>query len=119
MGPHSFKCGKLGCKETNISQAILLQWGRTLSSAESPPVPSRDKARFKASMGPHSFKCGKFVSQLILDSGNPASMGPHSFKCGKLLANHDAEPSQMFASMGPHSFKCGKSGESIGKRKLQ
>ena len=35
MGPHSFKCGKHERKEFYRQRAIALQWGRTLSSAES------------------------------------------------------------------------------------
>ena len=36
-----------------------LQWGRTLSSAESRPASGRLSRNGLASMGPHSFKCGK------------------------------------------------------------
>ena len=35
MGPHSFKCGKLIMPLTTSSRVRPLQWGRTLSSAES------------------------------------------------------------------------------------
>ena len=35
MGPHSFKCGKLGLDDGGQTAIQKLQWGRTLSSAES------------------------------------------------------------------------------------
>ena len=38
---------------------IVLQWGRTLSSAESRNVRASKEWIHSASMGPHSFKCGK------------------------------------------------------------
>ena len=34
MGPHSFKCGKEAVGEYSEKLEELLQWGRTLSSAE-------------------------------------------------------------------------------------
>ena len=33
MGPHSFKCGS-GARQASVFCEDLLQWGRTLSSAE-------------------------------------------------------------------------------------
>ena len=83
MGPHSFKCGKAGStkygQRANIgfNGAALfqvrkvrggvdsrrdhreLQWGRTLSSAESSSPRPHIQLCGSASMGPHSFKCGK------------------------------------------------------------
>ena len=83
MGPHSFKCGKgdelprpRGVANSFNGAALFqvrkeacgldwrgersgLQWGRTLSSAESVVVPAGNMLGFHASMGPHSFKCGK------------------------------------------------------------
>ena len=35
MGPHSFKCGKGGRLPVGFFSSRQLQWGRTLSSAES------------------------------------------------------------------------------------
>ena len=43
----------------------MLQWGRTLSSAESDPELRRRQVAIGASMGPHSFKCGKLVAVLL------------------------------------------------------
>ena len=167
MGPHSFKCGKSlrpfhptsrficfngaalfqvrkeKIVEERDAECPVLQWGRTLSSAESRqiavaaarPLPSFNgaalfqvrKARCKsrtqsierrASMGPHSFKCGKRS-----DSGESslpvwlrASMGPHSFKCGKEVSPDKARRLARMASMGPHSFKCGKLSDGIASR---
>ncbi len=133
MGPHSFKCGKKSPPRRISTGANWLQWGRTLSSAESPPFSAfgRSIGRFngaalfqvrkvevvlaspdaitQASMGPHSFKCGKLCSpENQAPRRRGASMGPHSFKCGKpnFLGNSTISPQK--ASMGPHSFKCGK-----------
>ena len=35
MGPHSFKCGKFDPPFRHFGDICVLQWGRTLSSAES------------------------------------------------------------------------------------
>ena len=59
MGPHSFKCGKCQLLSKSPLLALALQWGRTLSSAESMPLVALVDQQNKASMGPHSFKCGK------------------------------------------------------------
>ena len=83
MGPHSFKCGKVGVDGTLIKEVLAsmgphsfkcgkfvligrkgtfddgLQWGRTLSSAESHCARAKLPKPYEASMGPHSFKCGK------------------------------------------------------------
>ena len=45
----------------NAVQGCVLQWGRTLSSAEVRPIGSKSNRYVSASMGPHSFKCGSFV----------------------------------------------------------
>ena len=84
MGPHFFKCGKgRGHKGKKKSQEssfngaalfqvrkgpttrmsamcfIVLQWGRTFSSAERKSISIVCLVFFAASMGPHFFKCGK------------------------------------------------------------
>ena len=89
----------------------LLQWGRTLSSAEvllatflsGLRLPSFNGAalfqvrkywrkviywrlRLVASMGPHSFKCGSIMICPVNEKGRDASMGPHSFKCGSCFS---------------------------------
>ena len=108
MGPHSFKCGKPNRKVRRKRQNLPLQWGRTLSSAESSKQNSRIIRNSLASMGPHSFKCGKkTISVLHCRTMNGASMGPHSFKCGKCRLRPEWKADRK-ASMGPHSFKCGK-----------
>ena len=85
-----------------------LQWGRTLSSAESENGRKIVEERAMASMGPHSFKCGKGISCATSSRRKSASMGPHSFKCGKVDWLFYTPLASLFASMGPHSFKCGK-----------
>ena len=40
-------------------QKIVLQWGRTFSSAERASLPATFMGVSRASMGPHFFKCGK------------------------------------------------------------
>ena len=85
MGPHSFKCGKFSEMDSGATTILSfngaalfqvrkaemlgaglcgidsLQWGRTLSSAESSLGPIYSSTNWSASMGPHSFKCGKLV----------------------------------------------------------
>ena len=53
----------LSSAEVNIDYSVKpnlqwLQWGRTLSSAEVDPSPVSLRVSSSASMGPHSFKCG-------------------------------------------------------------
>ena len=109
----------------------LLQWGRTLSSAEVRSHGVREKLTVRASMGPHSFKCGSTTNSANSGQRTGASMGPHSFKCGsrvpplareffwdalqwgRTLSSAEVETKIdrlaqfLLASMGPHSFKCG------------
>ena len=59
MGPHSFKCGKDLRLTVCFNLVMSLQWGRTLSSAESAEEQDSGAVVDVASMGPHSFKCGK------------------------------------------------------------
>ena len=46
-------------KSSNTAHFGSLQWGRTLSSAESAGFYDGNLGETPASMGPHSFKCGK------------------------------------------------------------
>ena len=86
----------------------MLQWGRTLSSAESEVGPLQLLEHGGASMGPHSFKCGKWTPP-------PRTGGPSSSFNGAALFQVRKDASLLgkqmilrYASMGPHSFKCGK-----------
>ena len=87
MGPHSFKCGSVHClrlvrtglpcfngaalfqvRKSGIIWRVspgnsLLQWGRTLSSAEVDDLRLTPKQCNAASMGPHSFKCGSHAAE--------------------------------------------------------
>ena len=129
MGPQSFDCGKNNY-ESRPTPAGGLQWGRSLSTAESGrPRLSRfarhgfnGAAVFRlrkgpckhlgentrlASMGPQSFDCGKRHAFLEYRPEIVASMGPQSFDCGKCATCDKWEPLPA-ASMGPQSFDCGK-----------
>ena len=84
MGPHSFKCGKEVGNIYSLWRQYKLQWGRTLSSAESDVGVDAQQGILHTSMGPHSFKCGKLlIGNLSRFPIGGTSMGPHSFKCGK------------------------------------
>ena len=85
MGPHSFKCGKLRWPKRRRRKPQKLQWGRTLSSAESSSALPRLCV-------PCGLQWGRTLSSA--ESG-------HGRRC---LARHN-----FVTSMGPHSFKCGKS----------
>ena len=70
MGPHFFKCGKVGWR------GLLVGW-------------------LAASMGPHFFKCGKWQGLRMAGySGTGASMGPHFFKCGNQNLSHKFVPNK-------------------------
>ncbi len=86
-----------------------LQWGRTLSSAESGFASDGGQVRCHASMGPHSFKCGKTTMRIESVPNEP------SLQWGRTLSSAESrqgkrptQPEPTAASMGPHSFKCGK-----------
>ena len=132
MGPHSFKCGKppeglltppdpqgfngaalFQVRKENLFRTRMmklrrLQWGRTLSSAESFDTRRFFIRYFSASMGPHSFKCGKFSIVSI----NPTRS--FQLQWGRTLSSAESARAASIArraaiaSMGPHSFKCGK-----------
>ena len=132
MGPHSFKCGKI---EPNLSfwtgpnrfngaalfqvrkattaaasrmWGATLQWGRTLSSAESLLV-----KRLPSGCVP--LQWGRTLSSA---ESEPANINPDAelvLQWGRTLssaerqAKRDGRATNRAASMGPHSFKCGKS----------
>ena len=49
-----------------VAITARLQWGRTLSSAEVDEIENALLTVEYASMGPHSFKCGSSILELIL-----------------------------------------------------
>ena len=133
MGPHSFKCGKPYQAFPNPNWVYKLQWGRTLSSAESRmrarcpltwhqsfngaalfqvrkanSVHPLSKNQNCASMGPHSFKCGKLQARFRLRMLAWSFNGAALFQVRKARQKSGIPKSQSRASMGPHSFKCGK-----------
>ena len=57
MGPHSGECGNYAQRNPE-TEGFLLQWGRTLESAEMTMLFRIRFAAWKASMGPHSGECG-------------------------------------------------------------
>ena len=67
-----------------IILVIMLQCGRTFSSAEvsSHLLPQAENQ--PASMWPHFFKCGSICLFRILNRHVFASMWPHFFKCGSV-----------------------------------
>ncbi len=108
MGPHSFKCGKLRDTQKYRETIKRLQWGRTLSSAESAVFIASNRFLCAGFNGAALFQVRKELNGKKHDqTGKNASMGPHSFKCGKSL-RCARQPIAEQASMGPHSFKCGK-----------
>ena len=155
MGPHSFKCGsstqrkssclistrfngaalfqvrKLGVGRLGGWEVKMLQWGRTLSSAEVRWLLFIVVSLTFASMGPHSFKCGSRNSQRTAEPSHSRFNGAALFQVRKStkikegkangdrlqwgrtlssaeVGNAHHPPSQnQQASMGPHSFKCG------------
>ncbi len=109
MGPHSFKCGKRSRGARSPHGDTALQWGRTLSSAESGYDLVRFGAYSVASMGPHSFKCGKNKPSTGLSITVSSFNGAALFQVRKAPhQRHHRRESCTPASMGPHSFKCGK-----------
>ena len=81
MGPHSFKCGSLISATWNSPILTLLQWGRTLSSAEVVVPLAMTPDMRGASMGPHSFKCGSFKPEAW------RSIEVHSLQWGRTLSS--------------------------------
>ena len=142
MGPHSFKCGKSGLDNAVANPGRLLQWGRTLSSAERRETISCLAMWRCASMGPHSFKCGK-DGERFQGVHDPAAFNgaalfqvrkakaglkkrpeERSLQWGRTLssaesfANHAHSWQISYPSMGPHSFKCGKPLRSAGAKNV-
>ena len=131
MGPHSFKCGKWRCSMAFLVSSGELQWGRTLSSAESRPHPS-NKRRDGCFNGAALFQVRKAKEDALLYACKLSFNGAALFQVRKEHANgnglhclvklqwgrtlssaesHTEERGgalRSAASMGPHSFKCGK-----------
>ena len=84
MGPHSFKCGKLDCLDSLLASPAALQWGRTLSSAESRLWIQGYARQWSDFNGAALFQVRKAWRRMkTKGKANNPSMGPHSFKCGK------------------------------------
>ncbi len=84
MGPHSFKCGKKELGWVASSRHQLLQWGRTLSSAESRVGRLSCGAQARRLQWGRTLSSAERAPRVILRlMSYEASMGPHSFKCGK------------------------------------
>ena len=84
----------------------MLQWGRSLSTAE-----LRTQTAYCRAM--KTLQWGRSLSTAEFDSGHLrcwgwlcASMGPQSFDCGIRMAD-SREVARKLASMGPQSFDCG------------
>ena len=112
--------------------ALMLQWGRTFSSAESERPFCIANNGQQASMGPHFFKCGKGSNTTLVPAWTPCFNGAALFQVrkgrpifslliiGNLLqwgrtfssaesgSRRDVGAGWRRASMGPHFFKCGK-----------
>ena len=91
MGPHFFKCGKIGEHDDRPTGSVVLQWGRTFSSAES------ERSLAHAGAGGDELQWGRTFSSaergLLAGCATKAplaSMGPHFFKCGKFGFPPDA-----------------------------
>ena len=156
MGPHFFKCGKknqLGSQPLSLPRfngaalfqvrkkfavcrlfvcRLLLQWGRTFSSAEKCLLARSSTRVNRASMGPHFFKCGKPKWRNKGGRGRPALQWGRTFSSAEKTSaafclclrdrlqwgrtfssaekfiEQNEKIIQGIASMGPHFFKCGK-----------
>ena len=86
----------------------LLQWGRTLSSAESANFKELFRLMGSLQWGRTLSSAERILYLWLQQNLHFASMGPHSFKCGKSTSSGSWMRQLFFASMGPHSFKCGK-----------
>ena len=132
MGPQPFDCGNDFDTDKPTVQISMLQWGRSLSTAEiSAGICRPAVAGSAASMGPQPFDCGNSSRAADGSANRGASMGPQPFDCG-----NDAHPVKNVyrrlrfngaaafrlrkfdpllahplvaacASMGPQPFDCG------------
>ena len=107
MGPHSFKCGKTENFSDSSAMAMsfngaalfqvrkedsgfenpadsMLQWGRTLSSAESAKTERRVPFHSALQWGRTLSSAERNSRCRLWQDCWRASMGPHSFKCGKM-----------------------------------
>ena len=133
MGPTSFNVGDSRTPAASVNSRPL-QWGRRLSTSETPTYPPyrggvrsgfngadvfqrRRPASLatcsmvfsSASMGPTSFNVGDGNRINFTDGGNKASMGPTSFNVGDILGEYSFFILYC-ASMGPTSFNVGDEG---------
>ena len=112
-GAALFQVRKANNPDLPISAGWMLQWGRTLSSAERPCKSQRESGQMLASMGPHSFKCGKRVRRAHQTLYCTGFNGAALFQVRKGRDSAKSVSPIQIASMGPHSFKCGKDLPSI------
>ena len=133
-GAALFQVRKSGLRSPSTVEATVLQWGRTLSSAEVNGAALFEVWEFACFNGAALFQVRKWQTANSANSANSAlqwgrtlssaevssdlvkreflasaSMGPHSFKCGSYELLDKVQRLLSVASMGPHSFKCGSS----------
>ena len=106
MEPHSYECGNSHRRcHIQYTQA-LLQWSRTLTSAEISRPSHLLKSDWPASMEPHSYECG---NRPFLADPFPFGQCFNGAALLRVRKSHDQVnyAAHMRASMEPHSYECG------------
>ena len=132
MGPQSFDCGNsLKASQTHVwfdacfngaavfrlrkqqnasalpDLTIVLQWGRSLSTAETRHARILSVPRRCASMGPQSFDCGNDRASYSRRSATAMLQWGRSLSTAETPTLRRLSPNVSHASMGPQSFDCG------------
>ena len=114
MGPHSFKCGKEKKKLNGHVHIITLQWGRTLSSAESHPLRTPPENLLSRFNGAALFQVRKGISSRRFSRQFLKLQWGRTLSSAERRNGASATRRRNKASMGPHSFKCGKKKRRVG-----
>ena len=121
MGPQSFNCGNTPTTPALRIASPMLQWGRSLSTAETGRFPRRER---------HVSRCelqwGRSLSTAETRRRAATCRPSTVLQWGRSLSTAETLPerlvadvSQMgLASMGPQSFNCGNSGIEVSATRL-
>ena len=107
MGPRSFNRGNVRPLRQNSRAAVLLQWGRGLSTAEILSPVFFSWPSFPASMGPRSFNRGNPMASDAAPVVTTGFNGAAVFQPRKWRRRRSARAAGGVASMGPRSFNRG------------
>ncbi len=107
MGPQRFSCGNASASPAALGRLRQLQWGRSVSAAETWRRLTRGTVMVSASMGPQRFSCGNGQGARADELGRRRFNGAAAFQLRK-PGSHPAAPPPPRCFNGAAAFQLRK-----------